>query len=484
MDRWPPSLDGLFGGDAVGPLLHLLEENDVKHIRALQRRSFLCGRDFFALWVYQPDLLRNIRRVIYRKCLEIFPQSPRAILTSPYFILWTNSDVKQWVINIARELGLSLKFAVSRNACVALHGPFFLDKEFKIGLLTNGLVVSNGTNLSRKDRRRIAKLALEIRIEMNRGMIWESLRQQDVEVASNEMQDAEVANDEMQDAEVANDEMQEVVLDLDNTGNGLESIQQHLRLADQTLSTLLVKYRARCLKQIEEMERDLQSFDSLSDDELGISDVLQTSDYAETMQSSQTDGLAQRQSHYACPPYWRDFTGSLDKYGDQSRLTTVRPEIFETISSLMEACWKEDETVVGRDSRGLNQRRFRILQIQQIENPSVFSLYRTKCRNLEAAASSVIFDARVQTKGKSAVLDQRLMSGVNECYLWHGTKEGTVRTICEQGFDPRVSGDGLFGSGTYFAEKSSKSNQYAGLSILQPKHNVHNFSENVCFICL
>ena len=162
-----------------------------------------------------------------------------------------------------------------------------------------------------------------------------------------------------------------------------------------------------------------------------------------------------------CPPYWTTYSGSLHRHGDNYRLTAVSQELEQTISSLMKACWNKDETVVGRDSLGIFLNRFRILQIEQIENPNVFFLYRSKCVAIQAAFSSVT-SAIVKTKGKYAVLDQRLMPGVNDCYLWHGTTEDTARIICKHGFDPRVSAKGLFGSGTYFAEKSSKSNQYVG----------------------
>jgi len=47
-------------------------------------------------------------------------------------------------------------------------------------------------------------------------------------------------------------------------------------------------------------------------------------------------------------------------------------------------------------------------------------------------------------------------------YLWHGTKHHLVKTIEVNGFDERVCAlDGLYGAGVYFAEKCSKSDQYA-----------------------
>jgi hypothetical protein len=50
---------------------------------------------------------------------------------------------------------------------------------------------------------------------------------------------------------------------------------------------------------------------------------------------------------------------------------------------------------------------------------------------------------------------------VNEYSLWHGTGWDTVSIIKNFGLDPRVSSvAGMFGGGCYFAEDSTKSNQY------------------------
>jgi len=50
---------------------------------------------------------------------------------------------------------------------------------------------------------------------------------------------------------------------------------------------------------------------------------------------------------------------------------------------------------------------------------------------------------------------------INEYYLFHGTDKETVSKILEGGFDARFSNPlNMFGAGIYFAENSSKSNQY------------------------
>ena len=55
-----------------------------------------------------------------------------------------------------------------------------------------------------------------------------------------------------------------------------------------------------------------------------------------------------------------------------------------------------------------------------------------------------------------------LYADINEVYLFHGTKNGSVEVICRQGIDTRVGTNRgkMFGQGSYFAENASKSDQY------------------------
>jgi len=62
-------------------------------------------------------------------------------------------------------------------------------------------------------------------------------------------------------------------------------------------------------------------------------------------------------------------------------------------------------------------------------------------------------------------LNEYLVGEINECYLFHGTKSDFVDAIEHKGFDFRISGDSaMFGKGVYFAESSTKADQYVGTS--------------------
>jgi len=61
-------------------------------------------------------------------------------------------------------------------------------------------------------------------------------------------------------------------------------------------------------------------------------------------------------------------------------------------------------------------------------------------------------------------LGENLVGDINECYLFHGTKSQFTDAIENRGFDFRISGDSaMFGKGVYFAESSTKADQYVGM---------------------
>ena len=58
------------------------------------------------------------------------------------------------------------------------------------------------------------------------------------------------------------------------------------------------------------------------------------------------------------------------------------------------------------------------------------------------------------------------MPEINEYFLLHGTKQDTVDVIANQGLDSRLSTSVYFGNGIYYAESSTKSDQYAGSKVI------------------
>jgi len=59
-------------------------------------------------------------------------------------------------------------------------------------------------------------------------------------------------------------------------------------------------------------------------------------------------------------------------------------------------------------------------------------------------------------------LNKSLIGEINEYFLFHGTKPSGLKSIQDNGLDSRLSSNAMFGGGVYFAESSTKADQYAG----------------------
>ena len=82
----------------------------------------------------------------------------------------------------------------------------------------------------------------------------------------------------------------------------------------------------------------------------------------------------------------------------------------------------------------------------------------------ELSAGSTLPSLGPKTKQPS-LPSLELSTDLNELLLFHGTDHKTALTIAQHGFDERVADlKGLYGAGSYFADASCKSNQYASRS--------------------
>jgi serine/threonine protein kinase len=112
----------------------------------------------------------------------------------------------------------------------------------------------------------------------------------------------------------------------------------------------------------------------------------------------------------------------------------------------------------------------RVTRVMRIENRQLWSLYLARQaflrESLKAAAARGA--APPTQEWLAARTQQPHLDGVaasvamGELLLFHGTSEAIALTIAEHGFDERLANDtGLYGAGSYFADRSCKSHQYA-----------------------
>jgi Poly(ADP-ribose) polymerase catalytic domain len=59
-------------------------------------------------------------------------------------------------------------------------------------------------------------------------------------------------------------------------------------------------------------------------------------------------------------------------------------------------------------------------------------------------------------------LEKTLIPEINEYFLLHGTKKDLTEIIQRDGLDGRLNENGMMGPGVYFAERSTKADQYTG----------------------
>lgn len=110
---------------------------------------------------------------------------------------------------------------------------------------------------------------------------------------------------------------------------------------------------------------------------------------------------------------------------------------------------------------------FGVKNVWRIENHNRYLAYTRKRESIRMVNSdasknrSMVISPPVQTTPYRMPSGALLDKASNEHLLFHGTKPASVATLCNRGFDERVGSlEGLFGSGCYFAENSSKSDEY------------------------
>lgn len=168
------------------------------------------------------------------------------------------------------------------------------------------------------------------------------------------------------------------------------------------------------------------------------------------------------------PGYWTNQTSST-----HFNARTEVPDAFqEQIQRLLDGTFR---TVRTRDRNGPVPVRLRLLRVHRVENSEMWTRYSmSKARIMSKRPDGVKRvneldgtpeDGFVRTQG---VLDEsytaHLDATINEFYLWHGTTPEGAKGISNDGFRLEYSGSHAgtyFGRGCYFAECSSKSDEYA-----------------------
>lgn len=190
------------------------------------------------------------------------------------------------------------------------------------------------------------------------------------------------------------------------------------------------------------------------------------------------------------PSYWTEYTS--DRYLKDWNLS-VSPKdyklvklqqnssAYSAVEKLALKTWQSNNVGQGQDASGLAQLNYKnvsITKIERLENPHLFEGYWNYREKILVRASQKgqfkslgqISQAKNGEVRTSQIADKCLQveiyPGINEHYLFHGTQVSYLKNIFTQGLDGRLANSPFFGAGIYCAESSTKSDQYAGTSII------------------
>ena len=158
------------------------------------------------------------------------------------------------------------------------------------------------------------------------------------------------------------------------------------------------------------------------------------------------------------PVYWN--AQKLDDSSPTQRFD-VTNEMKDLIRELMNATAKPGFHGQGRDSHGIIFSTFEPVKVFRIEDHRQWMEYVVRRNAVRANVGGSPAEIRpaVATSGFRPPPGVQLDGECNEHLLFHGTIPAVVNAVC-RGFDVRVARGGLFGGGCYFAENSSKSDEY------------------------
>jgi len=107
---------------------------------------------------------------------------------------------------------------------------------------------------------------------------------------------------------------------------------------------------------------------------------------------------------------------------------------------------------------------FRVRRVVRVENSKMWEKYAQKRKAIFENRSGETLHKFTPPLKTMGVFDVSTFEKLNEVYLWHGTRLRTALSIAQKDFDMGMAGTGrgaMYGPGAYFAESSTKADEYA-----------------------
>jgi hypothetical protein len=172
------------------------------------------------------------------------------------------------------------------------------------------------------------------------------------------------------------------------------------------------------------------------------------------------------------PSYWLNGKGSRKYKEFRTRREVCIPAFQEQLKVLLKETFKDKKT---RDRKGDLPKRFKLIEAHRVEDSVQWGKYaaaREKIRQLRGTVTPFedldgdgdATTGCLRTDKALGDFNLRLDASINECYLFHGTSPEAAHSITETGFNLEKAGSSvgtMFGNGCYFAEASSKADEYS-----------------------
>lgn len=167
------------------------------------------------------------------------------------------------------------------------------------------------------------------------------------------------------------------------------------------------------------------------------------------------------------------------KYWSNQELTDGQPLICDAspafqvqVQELLRGTFKP---VATKDRKGVMPDALSLVKCERIENPQVWLRYHHAKLHVATNRPKGVRPVQdldgdpehghIKTEQRlSEEFAERTEASINEFYLWHGTSQEGAASIAAEGFKVNLAGAAsgtMFGPGAYFAECSSKSDEYA-----------------------
>eukprot|EP01061_Rhynchopus_euleeides_P010831 TRINITY_DN2040_c0_g1_i6.p1 TRINITY_DN2040_c0_g1~~TRINITY_DN2040_c0_g1_i6.p1 ORF type:complete len:879 (+),score=232.66 TRINITY_DN2040_c0_g1_i6:315-2639(+) len=164
------------------------------------------------------------------------------------------------------------------------------------------------------------------------------------------------------------------------------------------------------------------------------------------------------------PAHWRNTTAL-------GELVDVTGELRAAMQEMVNRTCVVGQLGQGRDNKGANHKGLLVRRVLRVEHVAVWKQYQfQKQQLLDKHRTQIVQPGAAKHRTPPTVKplssfapsshSHQLLSRVNEVHLLHGTKRDVGNIIVSQGMDERVASAGLHGAALYFAENSSKSDEY------------------------